>query len=104
MAGITTRTMTLEGGLPAFLAMPATLAAPAPGIVLMHERYGFVQHTRDLAERFAQEGFVCIAPDCFFPREPLPCFPRSTRQKKSWRSHVIGCPESNARQASEQPS
>jgi carboxymethylenebutenolidase len=66
MAGIATRSMTLEGGLPAFLAMPSNLAAPAPGIVLMHERYGFVQHTRDLAERFARDGFVCIAPDCFF--------------------------------------
>lgn len=66
MRDIVTKTMTLKGGLPAFLAMPADRAAPAPAVVLMHERYGFVQHTRDLAERFARDGFVCIAPDCFF--------------------------------------
>lgn len=71
MADIITRTMTCEGGLPAFLAIPAGLAAPAPAVVLMHERYGFVRHTQDLAERFARDGFVCIAPDCFF-RHPDP--------------------------------
>ena len=35
----------------------------------MHERYGLVPHTRDLAERFARDGFVCIAPD-FFHKHP----------------------------------
>src|SRR6202035_949471 len=37
-----------------------------PAIVLMHERYGLVKHTCDLAERFARDGFVCIAPDFFY--------------------------------------
>ena len=40
-----------------------------PAIVLMHERYGLVKHTCDLAERFARDGFVCLAPD-FFYRHP----------------------------------
>jgi carboxymethylenebutenolidase len=35
----------------------------------MHERYGLVQHTKDLAARFARDGFVCIAPD-FFHKHP----------------------------------
>jgi carboxymethylenebutenolidase len=65
---IVTRTIRCAGGLPAFLALPAG-AANAPAIVLMHERYGLVQHTRDLAERFARDGFVCIAPD-FFHKHP----------------------------------
>ncbi len=60
-----TRSMTCEGGLPAFLALPAT-GDKAPAVVLMHERYGLVEHTRRLAERFASEGFLCIAPDFFF--------------------------------------
>jgi carboxymethylenebutenolidase len=51
--------------LPAFLALPAT-ERKAPAIVLMHERYGLVKHTRDLAERFARDGFVCLAPDFFY--------------------------------------
>jgi carboxymethylenebutenolidase len=53
------------GGMPAFLARPA---APGryPVVVLMHERYGLVQHTRDLALRCAGDGFAVLAPDFFF--------------------------------------
>jgi carboxymethylenebutenolidase len=55
-------------GLPAFLALPAG-GSTFPAIVLMHERYGLVQHTRDLAARWARDGFACIAPD-FFHKHP----------------------------------
>lgn len=68
MPDIATRTVRCEGGLPAFLAVPAT-DAKVPAVVLMHERYGLVRHTRDLAERFARDGFACIAPD-FFHKHP----------------------------------
>ena len=67
MSHIATKTIRCGGELPAFLAMPKTDKASA--IVLMHERYGLVQHTRDLARRFARDGFVCIAPD-FFHKHP----------------------------------
>lgn len=66
MRQVLTETISCENGLPIFVARPSDLIDPIPGIVLMHERYGFVQHTQDLAERFAREGFVCVAPDCFF--------------------------------------
>src|SRR4029078_11742946 len=53
------------GGMPAFLARP-----PCPGrypvIVLMHERYGLVQHAKDLARRCAADGYVTMAPNFFF--------------------------------------
>jgi carboxymethylenebutenolidase len=62
---IATKTIKCAGGLPAFLAMP-TATDKAPAIVLMHERYGLVKHSCDLAERFARDGFVCIAPDFFY--------------------------------------
>jgi len=65
VAEIVTSTIECGGGLPAFLAMPAG-GGKFPAIVLMHERYGLVRHTRDLAERFAHDGFVCIAPDFFY--------------------------------------
>lgn len=64
-SSVKTKDLTLAGGLPAFLAVPDG-RGKAPAIVLMHERYGLVQHTKDLAQRFAREGYVCIAPDCFF--------------------------------------
>ena len=68
MAHITTKSIRCADGLPAYLAVPA-LNGPGGAIVLMHERYGFVRHTRDLAERLACDGLVCIAPD-FFYRHP----------------------------------
>jgi len=62
---IVTKDLVCAGGLPAFLAAPAG-AGKTGAVVLMHERYGLVKHTRDLAERFAREGFVCLAPDFFY--------------------------------------
>src|SRR5437660_7431009 len=52
-------------------AMPAVLAYPAgggsfPTVVLMHERYGLVQHTRDQAMRCARDGYAVLAPNFFF--------------------------------------
>ena len=53
------------GDMPAFLAVPAS-DAKAPAVIVMHERYGLVRHTCELAERFAREGYVAIAPDFYF--------------------------------------
>ena len=68
MPDIVTKTIRCGGGLPAFLAVP-TADRRVPAVVLMHERYGLVPHTRDLAQRFARDGFACIAPD-FFHKHP----------------------------------
>lgn len=35
-------------------------------VILLHERYGLVRHTRELAERLAAEGYVVAAPDLFY--------------------------------------
>ena len=43
------------GGMPAFLARPES-KGPFPVVILMHERYGLVQHAKDLAERCARDG------------------------------------------------
>lgn len=39
--------------------------APKGGVVILHERYGLVQHTLDLAQRLAADGYVALAPDLF---------------------------------------
>jgi carboxymethylenebutenolidase len=70
----------LAGAMPAFVAVPQGDApqgdAKAPAVVVMHERYGFVRHTRDLAERFARDGFVAIAPDLFHRHPDQPALHR----------------------------
>jgi carboxymethylenebutenolidase len=45
------------------------LAAPAggrgPGLLVIQEWWGLVDHVRDVADRFAAEGFVALAPDFY---------------------------------------
>ncbi len=36
-----------------------------PVVVLIHEWWGINDHIRDVASRYAQENFLCIAPDLF---------------------------------------
>jgi carboxymethylenebutenolidase len=56
------------GGMPAFLARPEG-SGTYPVVILMHERYGLVAHTRDLAQRCAGDGYLALAPN-FFYRHP----------------------------------
>ena len=65
MADIVKKNIHCASGLPAMLATPSG-SGKYPAIVIMHERYGLVKHTLDLAERFARDGFVCIAPDFYY--------------------------------------
>ncbi|HLG69210.1 MAG TPA: dienelactone hydrolase family protein [Chloroflexota bacterium] len=48
-----------------FLAKPTQGKPPFPAVILYHERYGLVQHTLDLAGKFALYGYVCLSPDLF---------------------------------------
>ena len=57
-----------SGGMPAFVAHPSA-TGPYPVVVSMHERYGLVQHAKDLAMRCAADGFIVVAPN-FFYRHP----------------------------------
>jgi len=65
---VASETLICPGGMPAFLARPES-AGRHPVVVLMHERYGLVRHTEDLARRCASDGFVVLAPN-FFYRHP----------------------------------
>jgi len=63
--GATTSMVMFGNRVEAFLALPESGSGPFPAVVLGHERYGLVQHTLDLAAKFATHGFVGIAPDMF---------------------------------------
>ncbi len=62
---IETQEIVCPGEIPAFLARPA---APGhyPVVVLIHERYGLVPHTRDLAKKCASDGFLVVAANYFY--------------------------------------
>lgn len=63
--GAKTSTVTFGDRVEAFLAIPEKGTGPFPAVILGHERYGLVQHTLDLAAKFANDGYVGIAPDMF---------------------------------------
>ena len=48
----------------AFRALPKA-KGKRPAVILLHERYGVDQHTRDLIVKFARAGYVGLAPDLF---------------------------------------
>jgi carboxymethylenebutenolidase len=62
---VTTQDITCDNGMPAFLAYPAG-GGSFPTVLLMHERYGLVQHTRDQVIRCARDGFAVLSPNFFF--------------------------------------
>ena len=49
-----------------YLATPAS--GSGPGVVVIQEWWGLVPHVKDVADRFAEEGFVALAPDLYHGR------------------------------------
>lgn len=47
-----------------YLARPSQ-AGNYPGIVVIHEAFGLVEHIRDIARRFANIGYNALAPDLY---------------------------------------
>jgi carboxymethylenebutenolidase len=56
--------ITFGDGLKAHLFVPDK-PGKTGAVAILHERYGLVKHTIDLAEKFAHDGYVAIAPDLF---------------------------------------
>ncbi len=51
-----------------FLCQPP--AGNGPGLLLIQEIFGVNSHIKDVADLYAQEGFVVLAPDLFWRSEP----------------------------------
>src|SRR5882762_6301340 len=56
-------------------SMDAYVATPAeggklPGLLVFQEAFGVNAHIRDVAERFAKQGYVAIAPELFHRTAP----------------------------------
>lgn len=54
-------TLQTINGVTAYVATPA--GPPRAGLILVHEIWGLVDHIKDVAERYAAEGYLVIAPD-----------------------------------------
>jgi len=59
---------TQNGATTAFVAQPDSTSAGATfdaAVILIQEWWGINDHIRDLAGRYAKEGFLCVAPDLY---------------------------------------
>jgi carboxymethylenebutenolidase len=52
------------GRIDAYLARPDVDKA-RPAVIVIHEIFGLVDHTKDVVNRFAKEGYVAFAPNLF---------------------------------------
>ncbi|HEY0366180.1 MAG TPA: dienelactone hydrolase family protein [Pyrinomonadaceae bacterium] len=51
------------GNTGGYLATPKQ--GSGPGVIVIQEWWGLVDHIKDLCDRFAEEGFVALAPDLY---------------------------------------
>ena len=56
------------GSFDAWLALPP--AGTGPGLLLLQEIFGVNEHIRTVAEQYALDGFVVLAPDVFWQQVP----------------------------------
>ncbi len=56
----------------AWLALPPATPRrePAPGLVVLQEIWGVNEHIRAVAEQYASDGYVVLAPDLFWRMQP----------------------------------
>jgi carboxymethylenebutenolidase len=54
----------------AYLSRPAA-AGRYPGVVVIKEAFGLIDHTQDVVRRFAEQGYIAVAPD-MYAREGSP--------------------------------
>ncbi|MGB6482925.1 MAG: dienelactone hydrolase family protein [Candidatus Acidiferrales bacterium] len=77
----------------AFLAQPEG-RGKLPGILVFQEAFGVDKHIRDVAERFAREGYLAIAPELFHRTAP-PGFEGNSADFQSVMPHVAGLNDKN---------
>lgn len=54
----------IDNRMNGFLGIPAG-SGKRPVVIHLHERYGIVEHTTDLGQKFVDAGYVTIVPDFF---------------------------------------
>ncbi|HLA12399.1 MAG TPA: dienelactone hydrolase family protein [Pyrinomonadaceae bacterium] len=63
MAGQTVQFPSNGGATSGYLAIPEK--GNGPGVVVIQEWWGLVDHIKDVCDRFANEGYVALAPDLY---------------------------------------
>ncbi len=67
--GLTIDSVTMQGGLPAYVARPAGNGRH-PVVIVVNEVFGLHEYIRDICRRFAKLGYVAVAPEFFYRADP----------------------------------
>lgn len=59
------KTVELPEKITGYLARPARVQEPLPGVIVIQEIWGVDAHLRDVADRFAAAGYVALAPELY---------------------------------------
>ena len=54
-----------DGKVPAYVNKPANVSNKTPGVIIIHEWWGLVPHVKGIADKYAEQGYVAIAPDLY---------------------------------------
>ena len=67
-----------------YLAYPKSAADAMPGVIVVHENRGLVDHIKDVARRAARAGFVALAPDLLSRQGGTAQFTDATQQAAAY--------------------
>jgi carboxymethylenebutenolidase len=68
-----------------YLVEPKNAQRPQPGVIVVHENRGLVDHIKDVARRVARAGFVAVAPDLLSRQGGTKLFTDATTQSQAER-------------------
>ena len=85
MPNQTVQIPSVDGDLSAYLAAPASPDESRPGVLVLHEAFGLNDDMRRIARRFAENGYVALAPDLYSlgPRLKPICIRRAMGELQS---------------------
>lgn len=88
-APVKTQWIDIAPGFAGYLALPP--AGHGPGLVLFQEIFGANGHIRAVAEQYALDGFVVLAPDMFWRQAPRIDLGYDGDDWQRARTHMMAC-------------
>lgn len=74
----------LDSNLYGYLAMPRGLRDQQPGVIVIHENRGLVEHIRDVTRRVAKAGYVALGVDLLSRQGGTAQFTEATQQTQAY--------------------
>ena len=70
---------------PGYLAVPSASPGPWPAVVVIHEAFGLNDDIRGKADKFAENGYLALAPDLFDGKSWIRCIRSAFQQLRAGR-------------------